>query len=281
MRNYHAYLIFFLLLLNSCSSHPQKEAQGYIEGRYTYVATSVSGVLKELLVARGNQVKRGQTLFVLEEQPESDAYQAAIENLHQSVSARDAITANLAYAKITFERNKILVPKRAIEQAALDNARSNYEALRAQLAQSNANIAQAEADVAQAKWKKEQKIIYAPIDAIVFDTYYRLGEYTLANQAILSLLAPADIKAIFYISEKYLGSIQLGDKISVRCHGCTKNYSGQISFISPSAEYTPPVIYSNETSSKLIYRIEAEFAPNEAVHLHPGQPVIVTYMPRT
>ena len=270
--------IFFLLIgaISSCSRYPH-EAQGYIEGRYTYMATSVSGVLKELYVARGTRVKQGQTLFVLEEQPESDAYRAAIENLKQSVAARDAIIANLGYAKITYKRYKILVPKNAIEQAQLDNAKSNYDALNAQLVQANANIASTAATLAQAGWTKDQKIIAAPVDAIVFDTYYRLGEYTQAQQSILSLLAPADIKAIFYVNESVLGRLQLNGKVLVKCDGCKDSYYGRISFISPTAEYTPPVIYSNETNEKLIYRIEAEFAPENAYHFHPGQPVYVTY----
>lgn len=268
-----------LFMMSSCSRHPSKEAQGYMEGRYTYMATSVSGVLRQLTVARGSQVKAGQLLFVLEEQPESDAYQAAVENLKNAVAARDATQADLEYARLTFERNKILVPKHAIQQSELDNARSRYESLLAQLAQANANIASSTATLAQAKWTKDQKMIRAPVDAIVFDTYYRIGEYTIANQAILSLLAPADIKAIFYIAQTDLGSVRLNDKVSVRCDGCTKEYTGRISFISPSAEYTPPVIFSNQTNEKLIYRIEAEFAPKDAYQLHPGQPVYVTYFP--
>lgn len=271
----------FVLLLTvfivSCSRSSSQEAQGYIEGRYTYVATPVSGVLKQLWVARGAHVDRDQLLFTLEAQPESDAYDAALENLQQSTNARDVITANLAYAKITFQRYKILVPKNAIQQSQLDNAKSTYDATLAQLAQANANIASTTATLAQARWTKEQKSVRAPIAALVFDIYYRLGEYTLANQAILSLLAPSDIKVIFYVSEADLGGIKLNDSVSVKCDSCSQRYSGRVSFISPSAEYTPPVIYSEKTREDLVYRIEAEFKSQEAYHLHPGQPVTVVY----
>lgn len=269
----------FLLLMTGCSRHPFQQAQGYIEGRYTYMATSVSGRLKALWVVRGQQVQQGQKLFVLEEQPESDLYLAAVENLKQSISASDSVAANLIFAHQTYQRYKILVPKQAIQQSELDNAQAIYHATLAQLAQANANIASTRAVLAQAKWTKEQKTVYAPIDAIVFDTYYRLGEYTSANQAVLSLLAPSDIKAIFYVSEAYLGGIRLNDPVTVRCDGCQQSYRGRISFISPTAEYTPPVIYSEQTNTKLIYRIEAEFSPSEAMHLHPGQPINVTYYP--
>jgi HlyD family secretion protein len=270
-------IVFLSIGLCGCSPDSSNEAQGYIEGRYTYMATPVSGVLKEWAVMRGTRVKQGQLLFVLEEQPESDLYDAALQNLKQSTASRDAIAANLTYAKIMYERYKILVPKNAIQQSMLDSAKSTYVATIAQLAQANANIAYNSATLAQASWTLNQKKVYAPVDAIVFDTYYRLGEYTIANQSVLSLLAPADIKAIFYISEADLGSIQLGDKVSVQCDSCEKLYFGRISFISPSAEYTPPVIFSTETNEKLIYRIEAEFKPTDAYHLHPGQPVTVTY----
>lgn len=281
VKTYINYLLIgsIIFLAVGCSRQSTHEAQGYIEGRYTYMATPVSGILRQIFVARGTTVKQGQKLFVLEEQPESDAYDAAVENLKQSINARDAIVANLVYAKLTYERYKILVPKNAIQQSQLDNAKSNYDAMIAQLAQANANIASTTATLAQAKWTKEQKIVYAPVDAIVFDTYYRLGEYTLANQPILSLLAPADIKAIFYIAEADLGNIHLNDDVSVHCDGCNKDYIGHVSFISPTAEYTPPVIFSTETNEKLVFRLEAEFSIQDAMNLHPGQPVTVMYHP--
>ena len=274
------YLCLVLLIFTvSCSGHPSKEAQGYMEGRYTYIATPVSGVLKTLFVDRGMFVKKGEPLFVLEMQPESDAYQAALENLKQTIASRDAIAFNLAYAKITYERYQILLPKRAIDQSRLDQAKANYHALLAGLDEVDAAIASKKASLHQAKWTQDQKIISAPQNALVFDTYYRLGEYTIANQAILSLLSPSDIKAIFYVNETILGAIKLNDSIAVQCDGCSRAYSGRISFISPTAEYTPPVIFSNETNEKLVYRVEASFLPKEALNLHPGQPVTVTYYP--
>lgn len=270
-------LLICALLLTNCSNHGGNKAQGYIEGRYTYIATSVSGILKDIFVVRGSLVKRGQQLFTLDPQPENDTYKASLENLNQSIASRNAIAANLEYAKLTYNRYKILVPKNAIDQSRLDNAKSIFNSTEAQLAQANANIAATTATLAQAKWTVEQKTTTAPLDALVFDTYYRIGEYTSAKTAILSLLAPSDIKAIFYISESDLSAMKLGAEVHIQCDGCRTSYPARISFISPQAEYTPPVIYSEQTNSKLIYRIEAEFKSQDAIHLHPGQPIIVTY----
>ncbi|MBV8261678.1 MAG: secretion protein HlyD, partial [Paraburkholderia sp.] len=49
-----------------------------------------------------------------------------------------------------------------------------------------------------------------------------------------------------------------------------------ITWISNAAEYTPPVIYSNENRAKLVFMIEARPAAQDAMKLHPGQPVEVT-----
>lgn len=266
-----------LLLLTSCS-RSSHEAQGYVEGRYTYMATPVSGVLERLLVERGTMVKAGTLLFSLELQPESDMARAAVENLEESIAARKGILANLEFSKLTYERYKILVPKNAIQQSQLDNAKSIYSANLAQLTSTDANIASLKATLAQSNWTLNQKQVRAPRDALVFDVYYRLGEYTIARQAVLSLLAPEDIKAIFFVPEADLGKIRLGAEVHVRCDSC-ETLTGKISFISPTAEYTPPVIFSNQTSAKLIFRIEAKFKVEDAMKMHPGQPVLVTYLP--
>ncbi|OGT56787.1 MAG: hypothetical protein A3F14_04365 [Gammaproteobacteria bacterium RIFCSPHIGHO2_12_FULL_43_28] len=260
-----------------CSDESSRKAQGYMEGRYTYIATSVSGVLTDLSVDKGRWVKRGDTLFVLEPQPEIDTYRAAQDSLAQSIAAHDALIPTLTFAKKTYDRYHYLVPKNAIDQARLDSAQSDFESLKSQLAQTKATISEKEALLAEATWTKNQKIMNAPIDGIVFDTYYRIGEYTIANQPILSLLSPHDIKAIFYVGESNLARLQLNNTVNISCDHCEKTYPGRISYISPSAEYTPPVIYSTETREKLIYRIEASFTPEIAKELHPGQPVTVTY----
>jgi len=51
--------------------------------------------------------------------------------------------------------------------------------------------------------------------------------------------------------------------------------TGKISFISPRAEYTPPVVYSQESRAKFVFLVEATFEPAVAAQLHPGQPVDV------
>jgi len=48
-----------------------------------------------------------------------------------------------------------------------------------------------------------------------------------------------------------------------------------VSYLSPQPEYTPPVLYNRDNRAKLVYMVEAVFAPADTADLHPGQPVDV------
>ena len=129
--------------------------------------------------------------------------------------------------------------------------------------------------LAQAEWRLEQKSLRAPRDGQVTDTLYVQGEWVPAGSPVVTLLPPTHIKVRFFIPEKILGSVKVGQPVSVRCDGCGEPITAPVSYISPQAEYTPPVIYSRENRAKLVFLLEARPAPAEATRLHPGQPVEV------
>ena len=61
----------------------------------------------------------------------------------------------------------------------------------------------------------------------------------------------------------------------IECDGCGEPFEAAVSFISPQAEYTPPVIYSKDARAKMVFLVEARPDPAQAARLHPGQPVDV------
>jgi hypothetical protein len=58
--------------------------------------------------------------------------------------------------------------------------------------------------------------------------------------------------------------------VLLRCDGCRADVPATVSFIATEPEYTPPVIYSNETRAKLVFLVEARPAPEAAQRLRPG-----------
>jgi len=89
------------------------------------------------------------------------------------------------------------------------------------------------------------------------------------------MLPPENIKVRFFVPERVLGTLSVGRRVSLHCDGCAAELPATVTYVSSQAEYTPPVIYSNETRGKLVYMIEAHPAPQDGAKLHPGQPLEV------
>jgi hypothetical protein len=101
------------------------------------------------------------------------------------------------------------------------------------------------------------------------------GDDPERNAGRVDPAAAEHLCALFFIPEADFPKLQLGDKVAFACDGCRSGLTGKVSYISPQAEYTPPVIYSETTRAKLVFRIEARPPPDEAARFNPGQPVEV------
>jgi len=266
-------LIICALMLASCSSSRHEKLQGYIEGRFNYLASNYAGIVIKLLEKRGNTVKAGQPLAVLDTEPQKAALDAANENLRQAQAQYTQIKANLTLAEVTLSRYIELGKRHAIPQQSIDTAKANRDATLAQLNAANANLLAMRANVSQAKWSYGQKLIIAPLNGKIFDNYYEVGDLVPANYPVFGLLAPENVYLAFFIPEPLLAQISVGEKVQFSCDHCKTNWSATIRFISPNTEYTPPVIYSHDSRQKLVYRVEAAIAPELTSKLHPGQPV--------
>jgi len=298
------------LLLSACSSSAPDYLQGYVEGEFIYVASPLPGIVT-LKVAKGSLVKQGDPLFALESEAERDSRDEAERRLAQARAVLQdvgkglrptemaALKAQLQQAKSAlvlaeteYGRQEKLFQAAVASEQNLDSARSGRDqqlqlvarleadlqtarlgARSDQIAAAEANVRALEAVLARAEWELAQKSRRAPEAAAVYDTLYRSGEWVAAGRPVVSLLPQASVKVRVYLPETRLAAVHPGDPVTVTADGVTERFSGKVSFISPRAEFTPPVIYSRESRAKLVYLVEAVFPPESAVRLHPGQPV--------
>ena len=138
-----------------------------------------------------------------------------------------------------------------------------------------AAVEAAHAAVAMAQWRFDQRHVAAPAAGVVADVLARAGETMPAGGPVISLLPPENIFVRFFVPEQLLATVHRGDRVKLFCDSCPAGLIAAISFISPQAEYTPPVIYSESSRAKLVYRVEARPPPQQASLLNPGQPVAV------
>lgn len=312
----HAVAFITVGIFTGCDPPSSDRVQGYVEGEYVYVASPHAGALNSLSVRRGTHVNAGHPLFSLEHLSEQATRDEAERKLNQARSnladtkkgkrpseiqslkaqLKQAQTAlQLSQREATRQDGLAAVPGAAVE-FEVDRAHSTRDQHQQRVAQLHADlntallgsrtdqIAAAEADVqakeaalAKAEWDLGQKHQVAPKAGFVFDTLYREGEWVPAGRPIVVLLPPDHIKVRTFVPEKKVGAIRLGDSVQVEVDGIPSSFHGTVSYISPRAEYTPPVIYNRENREKLVFMIEVLFDPEAASNLHPGQPVDVRF----
>ncbi|MEP7303249.1 MAG: HlyD family efflux transporter periplasmic adaptor subunit [Caldimonas sp.] len=313
MKAFPLFAVAALASLAACSPPADSGWSGYAEGEYVYVASPIAGALTQLAVQRGDDVKRGATLFVLDAVAERAAREeAAARAIGAGAQAADlqkgkreqevaVVQAQLAQAQAQaiqarneLARQEGLVAQGFVSASHLDDVRAAARLAQARVAELGAQLrvarlparsdereaaaartAAARFALEQARWREQQKVQAAPADARVAETYFRPGEWVGAGQPVVSLLPPGAVKARFFVPEGELGAIAVGQAVRVRCDGCAAEVPARISFIATQAEYTPPVIYSNSQRAKLVFMVEARADAAGAARLRPGQPVEV------
>jgi HlyD family secretion protein len=77
------------------------------------------------------------------------------------------------------------------------------------------------------------------------------------------------------VPETALAKVALGQAVTIHCDGCKADVPAKVTFISRSSEFTPPVIYSLDERSKLVFLIEARTETPDGLRV--GQPVDVRF----
>jgi HlyD family secretion protein len=314
MRGLGLALSGMLTLLGGCSADPPSTYQGYIEGDYVHMASPLGGRLERLLVQRGQRIEAQSALFRLEADEEAAAKQQADDQLKaaqaQLADLRkgrrapelDVVKAQLAQAQaseaqaaLQLKRDEAQFEAGGIARAQVDDSRANLAIKAArvrelaeqlqvsrlparseQINAQDAQVAAARAVTSQVGWRLGQKQVASAQAGLVVDTLYREGEWVPAGSPVVRLLPPGNVKVRFFVPQAVVGGMHPGAKVTLRCDGCKSDIQATVSFIADGPEYTPPVIYSNETRAKLVFMVEARPAAESAALLRPGQPVTVT-----
>ena len=305
--------LWAIVALAACSGQAPSGYQGYIEGEFVNVAAPLAGRVDALAVKRGDEVAVGTRLYALEAVSEAAAQRQAAEQVKVAEAQladlkqgrrppeQDVTRAQLAQAQVDEQKSATQLARDeaqyrigGIARAQLDDSRSARDAAQARVVQlrselavaqlpsrdeqvkaQSAQVAAARAALEQAAWKLDQKSVLATRAGRVFDTLYREGEWVAAGSPVVRMLPPGNVKVRFFVPETIVGQLAIGRAAALQCDGCGGDIPVTLTYVSTEAEFTPPIIYSNETKSKLVFMVEARPAIENAKRLHPGQPVNV------
>jgi HlyD family secretion protein len=219
--------------------------QGWVEANLVFISPDETGRVETLSVREGDAVETGSLLFKLD----ADLQRAA-------AAENEAAVVNAQHA---YERAKVLLKSAVGSQKTFDDA--------------EAALRTAEARLNSAKVRLQRRSVRSPTGGVVQEVYFRVGEQVQPGRPIISLLPPGNVRVRFFVPQAVLPTVQIGDRVAVSCDGCPGDLAARINFISAQAEFTPPVIYSQEERARLVFRVEA--TPEHPENLRVGQPVSV------
>jgi HlyD family secretion protein len=242
-------IVLSALTLAGCENNNDHVLQGWVEAELIFVSPDEQGRVETLKVREGDRVQKGDVLFTVD-----DDLQKA------DVVVRNTAVVN---AQQGYDRARELLKSAAGTQ-------KNYDDAEAALRQAKANLEWSQTRLAR-------RNAYSPGEGTIEQIYYRPGETVPAGRPVLALLPPGNLKLRFFAPQAVLPEIKYGQTVSVSCDGCETGLTAKVSFVARSAEYTPPVIYSQDERAKLVFLIEAR--PDNPEKFRVGQPVTVT-LPR-
>ncbi|MBN3841423.1 MULTISPECIES: HlyD family efflux transporter periplasmic adaptor subunit [Burkholderia] len=305
--------VFACLSIAGCTKHPET-FQGYMEGQFSYLSTPHSGTLKTLPVRRGQRVAAGAAVFEIDSPDLEKAvkrqyhqWQSSLNMLEDLEKGKrpseiDTMKAQLEQARATAARSSQRLARAEVDYGVDAISREKLEGERAAARVDNARVREIasqlrtaklparddqlrsrrqDTEALQAEYERVevqygQRIVRAPENGVVVDTFFTPGEWVPAGNPVVKVLIDRNTKVRFFVPETRLARLRIGDIVKLGCDGCKRAYSATIVHIASEAEYTPPVIYSNDVRAKLVFLVEAQPDDVAARTLHPGMPVEVT-----
>lgn len=305
------HIIPLLLLLMACGNNNEDMFSGTIEIDEVRISARVSGAVEELTIMQGDRILEGQTLVKIDEteyllaltlrEAALTMAEAHLRTIIDGTRQQQIIAASSTVEAARAVRNQTAIDLvrarelsaagaisdqslQAAETAAVQtetqytNASQGYSlavegARLTEVEAAEAEVESAEAARQLALQHLEWTNIISPLTGTVTGTNILAGENIVAGMTLLTVADMDTVKAIFYIPQPYLATIEIGNTVTVSTEG-TEKVTGTITHIADQAEFTPSQVETREGRTSLVYRIEAQI-PNSGDIFKAGMPVDV------
>ena len=324
--------LFFRVQKLHAAEHGLAGGSGVVDGVDVDVTARIPSRITAVHVREGDTVKRGQLLVELDcaqqqaaldgararlavatgtvavsqdsAKSASSSVSAGLSNVTASHSQLAALRTQEAQAHLDLERAEQDFQAGGATKAAVDDARSRDDTLRAQIAAQEAsegatraqagaltssqaaaqaqiqvaqgNVDAARADIARAEVDVRECRLEAPRDAIVVTRNLEPGEAVQPGSSILSLTDLSEARVFFYVPNEELAAAAPGRSVAVVADAYPgRTFKGAIANVSPRAEFTPRNVQTRQDRERLVYAVEVRI-PNADLTLRSGMPVEVS-----
>jgi HlyD family secretion protein len=285
-------------------------ASGQVEATEVRVATKVPGNIARLAVEEGDSVAQGAVLAVLDtidlslarSQTAADRDQASANlALLTAGSRREDIgaaraevarrAADLDGAEKDFARLQALLDRGLAAQMAVDDARVRRDMAKAALASAQemlarlvkgsrpeeiaaarAGLARAQARLQAADTQVDDGIVRSPLAGVVSSKLVEAGEFVNAGTGLVVVTDLAHPWLTVFVGGADLPKVKVGQvaRVTTDAPG-DKGRDGRVSYVSPTAEFTPRNVQTRDEREKLVYRVKILLDNQDRLY-KPGMP---------
>jgi HlyD family secretion protein len=283
---------------------------GNIEAHESLVSFKVQGRIAELPIEEGQEVQDGALLARLEDADyrqrvrvdeagvgvrqsnlaltlagtREQEIKAAQQNMLDAKADLEEKQIDADRAQKLFAKDEATAQERDLAATALKRSQATYAAAQQRyneavegsrkedIAIAQANLKQAQTDLGLSQVDLGYTVLRSPFTGVITVREAELGEVVAPGTPVVTL---ADLDHVWlraYIAETDLGRIRWGQDATITTDTYPgKKYHGRISFISPSAEFTPKSVQTTTERVTLVYRIKIDL-DNPNHELKPGMP---------
>ena len=267
-------LIILAVVLSACSSNEDRsDAYGNFEVDDVIISAEANGKLMMLNIQEGQRLNNGKLVAAIDTtdlvlkrkqlKAQKTASASKLTNINSQIDVQEQQKSNLTVDKNRVEK---MLKDGAATQKQLDDINGNLDLIDKQISsiktQKSAILAELDAidaQVDQVNASIEKCQIINPITGVVLDKYAEPGEITAFGKPIYKIANTDEMYLRVYVSGAQLPNIKLGQEVQVLIDKDTEtdqSLTGQVSWISETAEFTPKIIQTKEERVNLVYAVK-------------------------
>lgn len=265
------------MLVVSCGSKVEYDAQGTFEATEVVVSSEATGRILDFDVEEGTPVTSGATVGTIDSLQLHFQRKQLAAQLSALLGSRPDIRTQAAslreqIAKQQTERTRVknMLRDGAATQKQLDDIEAQIRVLESQLSATlstlnkntatiNDNAAALEAQIAALDDRIAKCRIMSPASGTVLVKYAEVGELAAVGKPLMKIADLDNVYLRAYFTSDQLADIKLGDKVKVTADfGGDKrfDYEGRIAWIASESEFTPKTIQTQDSRANLVYAVK-------------------------
>jgi HlyD family secretion protein len=271
------FVVFAITILSCSNNHNESDASGAFETDETVISADASGTIQQLNIEEGQLLKAGECIGYIDSTQLYLKKKQLEAQIKTTLSQLPDISAQLASLNVQLksaekEQNRIsnMVAAGATSLKQLDDANTRVEDIHKQIEAQQSTLDITTKNIAQQALPLKVQIeqindqlskcrIINPLNGSVLVRYVKQFEMATPGKPLYKIADLSSLVLRAYINGNQLSSIKLNQKVKVFVDNglkTYKEYSGNLTWISDKAEFTPKTILTKDERADLVYAVK-------------------------